>query len=65
MIKVNNFYSGGYTNQEALDFLKKERIDFVFYSEYEKKYPNFNPDPLNFLKKVFDNEGVQIYQVIK
>ncbi len=46
-------------------FLSKNRIDYVFYSDYEKKLGEFNPAGKDYLKLVFDSAQAQIYQVIK
>ncbi len=65
-IKINekleiaeDFYSGKYSPGRAFDFLKKERINYVFYSEEEKKsaygkeLDYFNPEDYSFLKKIY------------
>lgn len=36
-----------------LEFLKKEKINYVFYSEEERGLGNFNPEKYNFLKEVY------------
>ena len=57
-------------NNEALDkikhdFLLKENIDFILYSDYEKELGSFIPAQKNYLQLVFDSPQVQVYQVVK
>lgn len=65
---MENFYSGKYSPGEALDFLKNAGIDYVFYSEEEKKSEEgkqldyFNPEDYPFLKKIYQNEKAKIYK---
>lgn len=66
--KAENFYSNKYSPSEAFVFLKKERINYVFYSDEEKKSEGgkvlgyFDPENYSFLKKVYQNEKVSIYK---
>ncbi len=59
MSNAEDFYSGKYSPGRAFDFLKKERINYVFYSEEEKKsaygkeLDYFNPEDYSFLKKIY------------
>jgi hypothetical protein len=53
-------------NDEAKKaFLKKQNIDYFFYSEYEKKMGQFDPATKDYLKLVFSLPQAEIYQVIK
>ncbi|MFA6255218.1 MAG: hypothetical protein WC675_04305 [Patescibacteria group bacterium] len=47
------------------EFLNKQGIDYIFYSDYEKKLGSFDPATKNYLRLVFESGQVQIYQVIK
>lgn len=51
--KVEDFYSEKYSPGEMLEFLKKENINYVFYSDEEKKLGNLNPENYDFLKEVY------------
>lgn len=61
--KVENFYSGKYSAAEMFEFLKKERINYVFYSDEERKLGNLNPEQYDFLKLVYQNNKAKIYKV--
>lgn len=62
--KASDFYSGiSYSQDEMNVFLKKERINYVFYSDQEKTN-GFNPDKYSFLKKVYENGDAAIYVFI-
>lgn len=57
------FYSNQLDSQAAYDFLKKNHFQYVYFGYQEqslggsmKKYP--------FLKKIFENDEVRIYQVL-
>ncbi len=67
---AENFYSGKYSSGEMIEFLKKEKIDYIFYSEEEKisvdgiELDHFNPDDYNFLKKIYQNGNAKIYKFV-
>lgn len=44
--------------------LKKYRVDYVWYGPRERQYFQINPDSYAFLHKVYDDQIVQIYQVL-
>lgn len=46
-------------------FLIKQGIDYIFYTDYEKGLGSFNPASKDYLKLVFDLPQAQIYQVVK
>ena len=53
-------------NDEAKKrFLIGQKIDFVFYSDYEKKLGEFNPREKDYLELVFDLPKAKVYRVIK
>jgi len=52
-------------DQEAeLVFLKKAKIDFLYYGPYEKELGDLNPDSKLYLRPVYSNSDVTIYEVI-
>lgn len=63
MKKVEAFYSGKESEDVMKRFLKKERITHVFVSSLEKKSPEFDPATYDFLSRVYQKDGVEIYQV--
>ncbi|MFA6410028.1 MAG: hypothetical protein WCW26_00420 [Candidatus Buchananbacteria bacterium] len=46
-------------------FLLKNKIDYLFYSDYEKRLGDFNPTQKDYLKSVYKNADVEIFEVIK
>lgn len=71
LIKTEKFYSGKYSVSEAFDFLKKERVNYIFYSEEEKisarngeQFNQFNPEDYSFLENIYQNNTVKIYKFI-
>ncbi len=70
LAKTEKFYSGKYSSGEMIEFFKKEKIDYIFYSEEEKisaisekRLNYFNPNDYPFFKKIYQNEKVKIYKV--
>ncbi len=59
---VTKFYKGQMTNIEAKNYLQKEKVSFVFWGEEEKNIGDY-PAKTEFLKEVFRNKDVVIYQV--
>ncbi|MDH7475910.1 MAG: hypothetical protein QHH09_00360 [Microgenomates group bacterium] len=56
------FYNNQMDNQEALNFLKKNHFDYVYFG-YQEAYGGGNPEKYPFLKKIFENEEAKIYKV--
>lgn len=59
------FFSSDSHSERKYQFLKDKGIDYVFISQSEKKPGYFNPDSKDYLKLVYQNLTVSIYQVIK
>lgn len=45
--------------------LTQYRIDYVWYGPRERRYVTVHPDAYDFLTKVYDDQIVQIYQVVQ
>jgi hypothetical protein len=58
-LKMTNFYQGKFKNEQALDFLKDNHLSLVIYGKEEKKMGKLN---YPFLKKIFANQEVTVYQ---
>lgn len=57
------FYSKTLTDAEAKKFLIKYHFQYVYFG-YQEKFSGDNLDQYRFLKKIFTNEEVKIYQVL-
>lgn len=60
--KSKDFYSNRYSPGEMSEFLKNENINYVFYSNEEKKLGNIDLEQYSFLNKIYCNETVRIYE---
>ncbi len=58
-----NFYSGQMVAEQAYQLLKNNRFSYVYFGYQERSINNSLDYP--FLKKIFQNEEVDIYQVIR
>jgi len=58
------FYRSNESDSAKLKFLDEQGIDYIFYSDYEKRLGDFNPAKKDYLKLVFDRPKAQVYQVI-
>lgn len=47
------------------NFLKKNQIDYLYYGPKEKASGSFEPPAKDYLKMVYSNDEVAIYQVVK
>jgi hypothetical protein len=56
------FFSNQSSSKNKYNFLKKEKINYIFYSQEEKNSGTFNPQKYPFLKSVYRNNQVDIYQ---
>lgn len=57
-------FKGNNQDQQKKEFLRNSRIDYIFYSDYEKSLGEFQPSEKDYLEKVYKNEKVEIYKVI-
>ncbi|MCL5794901.1 MAG: hypothetical protein M1338_00885 [Patescibacteria group bacterium] len=62
--EVDWFFATNRDNLIERNFLVKRKINYIFYSEPEKQLGDYNPDIKPYLKKVYSNSEVAIYQVI-
>jgi len=56
------FYSNQLTNDQALSFLIDNHFQYVYFG-YQEQSAGGNPEKYFFLKKIFDNQEVKIYEV--
>lgn len=59
--KLYKFFDGKLSENEAEAFFKETRAVYLFEG-YEEKMHSLKPETLPFLKKIFDNNAVQIYK---
>ncbi|MDD5340922.1 MAG: glycosyltransferase [Patescibacteria group bacterium] len=64
LAEIMNFFGGNNDDQKKINFLKENRIDYLFYSVSEKRLGNFNPSVKNYLAKIYEKNGVEIFKVI-
>lgn len=57
------FYTNKLSDDEAKKFLKKYHFNYVYFG-YQEKSAGGNMDKYSFLKKIFENKEVKIYQVL-
>lgn len=52
-----------YDDKVRAAFLKVNKINYLFYGPEERVFQNFNPEAVDFLEKVYQNNEVAIYKV--
>jgi hypothetical protein len=60
---VKRFFSESESDEFRIKFLKDNKIAYVFYGFREKALGGFDPAQAPFLKRVYQNQTVQIFQV--
>jgi hypothetical protein len=63
VILVKSFFET-YNNKSRADFLRINKIDYLFYGAEEKTFTNFNPETVEYLENVYQNGEVVIYKVV-
>ena len=63
--QVGLFFTGSMKEEDALNFLKNENIDYVFLGPQEKEMATADIKRYPFLKPVYDSYWVTIFWVIK
>jgi hypothetical protein len=62
--EVNWFFSKNRDSLIERNFLVKRKVNYIFYGELEKQLGDYNPETKSYLKKVYSNLEVAIYQVL-
>ncbi len=62
--KIIWFFKNNNNDKIKKTFLKKFQIDYIYYGPLEKSLGNFNPEEKKYLKKIFQEDDISIYQVI-
>lgn len=57
------FYTNQFSDTEAYQFLKNNHFQYVYYG-YQEQSVGGDPEKYPFLKNIFENEEVKIYQVL-
>ncbi|NQV00375.1 MAG: hypothetical protein HQ538_06575 [Parcubacteria group bacterium] len=61
---VKKFFESNENDEARYQFLKNQKIDYIFYSEDEKELGEYSPKDKDYLRRVFENEEVKIYKVL-
>ena len=62
--EVDWFFAKNRPEEIERNFLIKRNIDYIFYSDDERKLGDYNPENKSYLKEVYSNPKVKIYQVL-
>lgn len=62
--EVNWFFRQDRAEEIEINFLTKRQIDYIFYSQVEKELGTYSPATKLYLKEVYSNSQVSIYQVL-
>ncbi|EKE14937.1 MAG: hypothetical protein ACD_12C00234G0001 [uncultured bacterium] len=62
--KIEWFFKDNENDPLRRDFLLTNNIGYLFWSDEEKSYGNFLPEKTNFLKAIYRNREVVIYEVM-
>ena len=60
---VNQFFSGTMSNKDATEFLKREKISYIFYGPQEQEKSEENIKKYSFLQSSYISPLVTIYKV--
>lgn len=60
--KIYDFYRGGMPENKAKEYLKQERVNYIFYGPEEKSVGNLDKYS-SFITQVFSNSEASIYKV--
>jgi hypothetical protein len=61
--QVDAFYGDGMTDQERLQFIMSQDVQYVWYGPREKALGSWNPVGSGFLNIAYDEAGHEIYRV--
>jgi len=58
------FFAINNNDDEKIVFLRHNKISHIFYGSNEKSMGKFSPEQKEYLQKIYENEEVQIYEVV-
>lgn len=61
--QVKAFFASSGTDAQRVQFLKEQRVRYVFYGPAEKALGGVNPERLASLRAIYTRDGYTIYQV--
>ncbi len=64
MEQIEGFFGQKMSNVDRVNFLKGEKIDYVFWGPYERRLGEWNPNTAPFLIKVYESEGFEIFKFL-
>ncbi|MEA2064869.1 MAG: hypothetical protein U9O66_01050 [Patescibacteria group bacterium] len=56
-------FKGNSQDDQKKEFLRNSRIEYIFYSDYEKSLGEFQPSEKDYLEMIYQNEKVEIYKI--
>lgn len=59
---IREFYSESTPDSKRFDMLRDNDIRFVFHGEHEKSLGDFRPEKADYLKLIFQNASVGVYE---
>ena len=63
--KTALFFASQLNEQEDKDFLEQNNIGYIFYSDWERQFAQFQPAEKKYLEKVFNKGQIEIYKIKK
>ncbi|MBI4652909.1 hypothetical protein HY750_01515 [Candidatus Kuenenbacteria bacterium] len=61
--EIEWFFKNNKNDAKKYQFCKKNKIDYLFYGNEEKKLGEFNPEEKDYLEKIYQNKEVNIYKI--
>lgn len=61
--QVKLFFHDNKDDEAKTEFLKENSIDYIIYTKLEKNLGRYNPAEKDYLKNIYQNEYLTIYQV--
>lgn len=58
------FFANNGEDEEKKLFLKQTNVKYLVWGQWEKQLGNFQPETKNYLEKIYDVDGVQIYKTL-
>lgn len=61
--ELADFFNDQYSETEALNFLKRYNLNYVFFSATDRQSSRYKPEEKKYLERVFDSGQIEIYQL--
>ncbi len=60
---VKEFFASATTDAWRINLIESYNVKYLYFGETERQLGSFDPEQAHFLEKIYDQQGIQIFQI--